>query len=116
MIVDRSPVEEPLIPAERTKIRLEMDRKKRRVELRTKGAYDPDLQGEADSVGLSHPSKKSTGKESEFQTSDDKVEELPSDVTPESPLRNANSDESLNCIVSIEVPTERKRVMSSMEV
>ena len=40
MIIDRSPVEEPLIPSERTKIRLEMDRKKRRVELRTKGAYN----------------------------------------------------------------------------
>ena len=33
MILDRSPVDEPLIPAERTKIRLEMMRKKKKAEL-----------------------------------------------------------------------------------
>ena len=40
MILDRSPEDEPLIPSERTKIRLEMSRSKKRVEQREKGAYE----------------------------------------------------------------------------
>ena len=37
MILDRSPEEEPLIPAERTKIRLEMARKRRSSECKSQG-------------------------------------------------------------------------------
>ena len=42
MILDRSPQEEPLIPAEKTKIRLEMSRKKQSSEEIRKGGYDHD--------------------------------------------------------------------------
>ena len=42
MILDRSPEEEPLIPAEKTRIRLEMARKKRRLWESNKGGYECD--------------------------------------------------------------------------
>ena len=40
MIVDRSTEEEPLIPTEKTRIRLEMSRKLKMAAQRTKRAYD----------------------------------------------------------------------------
>ena len=43
MILDRSPEDEPLIPAEKTKIRLEMSRNKRKVEKSSKRIYEKQL-------------------------------------------------------------------------
>ena len=40
MILDKSPEEEPLIPSERTKLCMEMARKKERMEKRAVGTYD----------------------------------------------------------------------------
>ena len=41
MIIDRSPEDEPLIPAERTRIRLEMSRNKRKAGMRKEGVNKP---------------------------------------------------------------------------
>ena len=40
MTLDRFPEEEPLIPSEKTRIRLEMSRKRKMAVQRTKGAYE----------------------------------------------------------------------------
>ena len=42
MILDRCPQEEPLIPAEKTRIRLDLSLKKKSSEESSKGGYDHD--------------------------------------------------------------------------
>ena len=54
MILDRSPEEEPLIPAEKTKIRMEMTRKKQRSERSIKGGYDDNCVSGLDLVEEDH--------------------------------------------------------------
>ena len=51
MILDRSPQEEPLIPAEKTRIRLDLSRKKQRSEGINKGGYEYDYTSDSELVG-----------------------------------------------------------------
>ena len=51
MILDRCPEEEPLIPAAKTRIRLEMARKKRKSEEFNWGGYEHDIPSDPELIG-----------------------------------------------------------------
>ena len=97
MILDRSPEDEPLIPAEKTRIRLEMLRKKTRVQKIDKGAYELALSSETDPVVIDRSSDKyPSGKSCKSAASDSKVEKIECDMHSERTLAALSGFKSSN--------------------
>ena len=77
MIIDRSPEEEPLIPEERTKIRMEISRSKARAKLSNEQSYgtgypgntekNKDTNTEGTMVGEHNKSRQPVGIDSEMR-------------------------------------------------
>ena len=80
MILDRSPQEEPLIPAEKTKIRLEMSRKKQCSDESRKGGYDHDYASDSELIEEDQTERIAAQKRNEAKkTFEESVERKPPD-------------------------------------